>query len=165
MCDATFTQVKGLADVVLDTYVYNGHGTTGRSLNSRAHMSLTTPASRRPMGRRASHHAAWAAHGRPRRLHPRHPPPLQRSRRHQKLVRRQELRGVSALTTIQHAAPARRVSPTSSFASATAACRPVAQVPCARRRTGTQPRRRVGRCASGACSRGVLSGAKGVTGV
>jgi hypothetical protein len=35
------TQVKGLADVVLDTHVYNGHGTTGAACSH----TLSTPLS------------------------------------------------------------------------------------------------------------------------
>ena len=35
------TQVKGLADVVLDTHVYNGHGTTGAACTH----TLSTPLS------------------------------------------------------------------------------------------------------------------------
>jgi predicted O-linked N-acetylglucosamine transferase (SPINDLY family) len=40
---AIHTQVKGLADVVLDTYVYNGHGTTGPLRTSRTPVTRHSP--------------------------------------------------------------------------------------------------------------------------
>lgn len=43
-------QVKGLADVVLDTHVYNGHGTTGAACSRMLSTGLSQPCQPTPSG-------------------------------------------------------------------------------------------------------------------
>jgi hypothetical protein len=43
-------QVKGLADVVLDTHVYNGHGTTGAACSHMLSTGLSQPCQPTPSG-------------------------------------------------------------------------------------------------------------------